>query len=414
MGRKLLVWTFAVAASSLVALGILLAGEIAYRAWFNVPSRGAMVDAELFPYQPYVVSTQPPRLVLGHSDSLLEGYFGHSECDAKGGVTARFNRQGFRSPEFDALSPKKDNEVRILITGGSASISWNVGEKCTLNNNLQRALSERYPERRFRVFNIGSGAWVSMQELIAVQLYSHMIDPDIVIAFDGFNDIEHAYHMPINRAYSQWMIDLAFNRYVNWLESDVKELFEQFKIVKAAKELLRSREVRGQSVKSETAELPKLAVRPTPGGLATRIESTDVNVATIKKRTDFDPHNRNTVDAYVRNLTHMGKVLSTEDVKLLIALQPALYLKTPKSSKEKEIFWGYGHEINFVVQGYARASDSLAELADREENVGFMDLSNAFNGVNETILLDYCHMNAMGYAMLGEQLAERVAMSLEL
>lgn len=60
---------------------------------------------------------------------ILEKYFHHGAlCDDEGKITFRSNSLGFRSPEFIPIPPKKEHEIRIIITGGSVSISWNVLE----------------------------------------------------------------------------------------------------------------------------------------------------------------------------------------------------------------------------------------------------------------------------------------------
>ena len=72
-------------------------------------------------------------------------------------------------------------------------------------------LTQRFPNKIFRVFNLGSGAWKSFQELIAIERYGIDIKPDLIIAFDGFNDITHSYNSDVRGAYAGWrMADAMF------------------------------------------------------------------------------------------------------------------------------------------------------------------------------------------------------------
>src|SRR5262249_2445970 len=154
------------------------------------------------------------NLLLGHGQNRLTGYFGSGgDCAEPDGTTARFNSIGFRSPEFVDLPPKQPNEFRIVITGGSVSISWGVSEACTLDSNLRRLLSERFPDKIVKVFNLGSAGWKSLQELIAIERYGLDIRPDLIIALDGFNDITHSFNSSQTSPYGGWRMTEAFERF---------------------------------------------------------------------------------------------------------------------------------------------------------------------------------------------------------
>lgn len=410
--KKVILYIFFLFISIILCLGLLLSLEIGFRLFVYEPSKGYMIDTALFPYHQYLVSSHQSNLILGKGNNILNSYFAHGECDDEGGVMVRFNSLGFRSPEFTNLPPKKVNEFRIIITGGSVAESWNIGEKCTLDRQLHEALTILHPEIDFKIFNLASGGWKSFQELIAIQLYGLDIQPDLVIALDGFNDVEHAYYMPINEAYSNGHIRMAFEKYKSWIKSGPLDLFKDFKIIYFIKGIFSPREVHAENYQS--SKYPRYAIKAEPGKLATQLESLPVRIEEIKARTDFDPYNRQVVDNYLKDIRLMARSVSTVNAYLIVALQPTLYLKNPLSSDEERVLWKYyAPEVNFVVQGYIRISEELTKLSKKEQNMIFCDLSNIFDGDNRTIHGDYAHMNNIGYGIVADKLAKIIAKHIE-
>ncbi|MEW5758331.1 MAG: hypothetical protein AB1755_02520 [Candidatus Omnitrophota bacterium] len=394
-------------------IGMLFFTEIAFRLFINKVPTGYLIDTELFTYQQYVVSSFPPDLILGKTKNVLESYFSKDECVDLGGAKARFNSYGFRSPEFKNLPPKKKNEFRIIITGGSVATSWAVGESCTLDKQLYERLKLRHPEVNFKIFNLAGAAWISFQELIAIQLFGINIDPDLVIALDGFNDIQHAYHMPINLSYSNGHIVNAFNRYKDWISAGPQQLFRDLKFIAYLKSFLTTRKYRKPSQTSDQSKrpkYPKTAFKPEPGKLASELQSLPVDLNVIKARTDFDPYNRQAVENYLKNITCMARSLDSIDSTLIVALQPTLFLKNPLSEQEKiNLYKYYEPEVNFCVQGYIRMIEGLEKLSRKEKNVIFCDLSRVFEGDNSTLIGDNVHTHKVGYGIIAERLTNVIS-----
>jgi len=395
--------------SACLVSGLYLWAELAFRALGYTPNRGALIDATLFTFAPYTVSSHPPNTVLGLGRNILDAYYSKDECLADDGGAARFNSLGFRGPEFPPPGSKRADELRVLISGGSASISWNIGEKCTLDALLQQRLETLLPGRRISIYNLGNGAWKSFQELVAMELFGLELEPDVVVHFSGFNDAFHAFSMPVNQAYSAGMINLAFQRYEAWLKGTPGGLLAEFRIGSALKTLLSPKPKVLDRPEEASPTAPELAAKPQPGGLATR-PSFPLDLDAIAKRGDFDPYNRQVVDNYLKNERLMSLALSTKGAVLVSALQPALYLKQPFSESEARMLTtGYGETVNFTVQAYLRLRQDLAALADRDPNVRFIDLSAPFNGSDETHFGDNVHFRKGGYRIVADRLAPVVA-----
>jgi lysophospholipase L1-like esterase len=403
--RNALFSLIAIVLSALLATGALVWAELAYRATGYNPNRGAFIDVNIFPYANYVVSTQKAGMAFGTSGTILDTYFPKdAECNEPNGVAARFNSAGYRGPEFP-IGPKKPNEVRIIVTGGSASISWNIGERCTLDTRLKERLTALSPGTEFTIINLGSGGWKSLQELIAIELHGLRLDPDVVIHFSGFNDSYHPFFMAVDQPYSAGMVQLAFQRYRDWVYATPRQFLSEFRIADAVVSLL-SPPVALDRPAEVATEYPEVAVAAKPGGsLSTKLHL-PLDLAAIARRTDFDPLSREVVDNYMENERLMARAVATKGAVLISALQPALYLKNTFADAEaKTLQTNYAHTVNFTVQNYLRLREDLAALASSEPNVKFVDYSAAFTGMPEQMFNDNVHFNKTGYSLIADKLA---------
>jgi hypothetical protein len=394
---------------SIMAMGLTVAADMVWRAISSPMDSGLGVDTSFYEYRDYVVTTQPANLVLGNSKHPFEGYYGPRSCAMPDGTTARFNGLGFRSPEFIDLPPKQPNEIRIVVTGGSVSMSHNVAEACTLDANLQRLLTQRVPNKIFKIFNLGSGAWKSFQELIAIQRYGIDIKPDLIIAFDGFNDITHSFNSDVRAAYAGWRMQEAYIRLHDWVWGRPLTSLQGIKIVHDFPILLNKLSFGLIPRAGAASRFPEFA---TGDSMATRFEL-PIDRQRIAQRTDFDPRNRTAVDLYLRNIKLMELIAQNSGSRILHVLQPMLYLKEPLSVAERGMLSTYEEMINYSVQGYLRMSPGLQEMTKGSDFGRYLDLSAPFQGDPETYFHDYAHMNPAGYRIVSARIADVIAEMLE-
>jgi lysophospholipase L1-like esterase len=93
----------------------------------------------------------------------------------------RFNRLGFRGEEIAV--PKPRPALRVAILGGSAVFGWGVRDRETFPTQLADRLGD------VEVVNGGLPAYNSTQEVILLQLHLLALEPDLVVVFDGLNDL---------------------------------------------------------------------------------------------------------------------------------------------------------------------------------------------------------------------------------
>jgi len=118
--------------------------------------------------QPYFMFSSPPNGQAGDGRQI------------------RFNSGGFRI-DGEVSMPKPPDEIRIFVVGGSTVV-----QGTTLADSIPGAIeaalrADGWP--RSRVYNFGVTAFLSGQELSLLVHRLAYLQPDLVIAYDGGNDL---------------------------------------------------------------------------------------------------------------------------------------------------------------------------------------------------------------------------------
>ncbi len=100
------------------------------------------------------------------------------------------NADGFRvpSPGYQLPKEKPPGQLRIAVLGGSLVELASTFE-VTLPGSLKSLLQRRYPGRDIEVINAGIQSCVSRQSIVELLVTVVDYHPDIVILYDGGNDI---------------------------------------------------------------------------------------------------------------------------------------------------------------------------------------------------------------------------------
>lgn len=106
----------------------------------------------------------------------------------------RHNSFGFRGREFTLSKP--DNTYRIAALGGSTTYSQGVDD---FEKSYPSLLEDYLRESGFEaveVINAGASGWTSHQNLINLQFRVLPLLPDLIIVYQGFNDIQARFVYP--------------------------------------------------------------------------------------------------------------------------------------------------------------------------------------------------------------------------
>ncbi len=106
------------------------------------------------------------------------------------GIAYYTDDNGFRVPAaaYRLSYEHKAGAIRIAVLGGSAVLMGSTWD-ATLPGSLQRALRAEWPGRDVEVINGGIVSAVSRQSVVELVLTVSAYRPDIVILYDGYNDL---------------------------------------------------------------------------------------------------------------------------------------------------------------------------------------------------------------------------------
>jgi hypothetical protein len=95
---------------------------------------------------------------------------------------------------LEAPPPKEDNEIRIVLTGGSAAQGWGGRTNADmfyrlLPTKLSQELQEHGQNCKVTVVNLAMGSTQIYQNFIALNKWAHPLQPDAIISFSGHNEI---------------------------------------------------------------------------------------------------------------------------------------------------------------------------------------------------------------------------------
>jgi lysophospholipase L1-like esterase len=95
---------------------------------------------------------------------------------------------------LEAPPPKENNEIRIVLTGGSAAQGWGGRTNADmfyrlLPARLNQDLREHGQNCKVTVVNLAMGASFIYQNFIALNKWAHPLQPDAIISFSGHNEL---------------------------------------------------------------------------------------------------------------------------------------------------------------------------------------------------------------------------------
>jgi hypothetical protein len=95
---------------------------------------------------------------------------------------------------LEAPPPKQDNEILLVLTGGSTAQGWGGRSNADmfyqlLPTKLTQELQERGQNCKVTVVNLAMGASQIYQNFIALNKWAHPLRPDAIISFSGHNEL---------------------------------------------------------------------------------------------------------------------------------------------------------------------------------------------------------------------------------
>jgi lysophospholipase L1-like esterase len=279
----------------------------------------------------------------------------------------RTNALGLRGRE--TALPKPAGRFRIVVLGGSAA--WGLGstsDERTLPGQLEAELHRLHPATEMDLLNAAQAGFVSGQELIHYHQEIEPLAPDIVLLFDGYNDIVADLGNPV-AGWPQGAEHLKM-RYEDFLRSG-----------RFGADLLLF--LRGSRA-FDLAYQRLAAVGPAAVAQAVTPEMT--------------------ARRYVENAAALARMIAPRP--LWIALQPVLATtRKPLAAEEMAVL----SEREQETPGYAaRVRDSFARMRDGATSAGIsvIPMEDALGSEPHRMFADECHFGDEAAHRLGRHIAE--------
>lgn len=303
----------------------------------------------------------------------------------------KINSHGLRGEEI--LST--DIRPRIIFLGGSAAFGQDVpSDQATIPALLEQSI------KTHRVLNAGVVGFLSGQEL--TYLVTDLIDmqPDLVIAYDGWNDLFDAIY-GVERGADELGFNSNFFSFEDQLDqhyqnqTSVLSSFNQFAKLSADHFLVTRRLWLGFANKS--------SANP---------QSVDLRSARNARILDA------AVQTYVRNISKMSTFSRAYNAKFVVVFQPELGQK-PNRTLEENGKLQRGMFATYYQQEFpALYREFVAKAKERltQAGVNWIDINEAeaFQQNSETIFLDPVHTNKQGNEIVTEIMRPRLQALLEL
>ncbi|HEV8144782.1 MAG TPA: SGNH/GDSL hydrolase family protein [Bryobacteraceae bacterium] len=273
------------------------------------------------------------------------------------------NREGFRAAELESYR----GSFLIEFLGGSVCLGVGTDPGPVLTERLEQALHQAGLERA-RVLNLCQSGATSAQELAIFLQYGLPLKPQVVISFNGANDLLHPQPTGDDEApnlpYRNRELEARF------AGSAARDLGRHLAVVRIAGRLAR----RGSSEGGGTA----------------------VELAAI-------------VDSYVQTLDSTRVLTEASGGLYAVALQPALHLEKPWSADESAMWRRRRPDRGEWIRSLARERFTFARTAlvawGAKTRTSFYDLTRVFRSTPEPVYSDSVHFTGeRGYRMLFEEL----------
>jgi len=268
--------------------------------------------------------------------------------------------------------PGGHDSLRLFVFGGSAVWGPWIRDAQTIPSCLSRALNDG-AHRRVEVTNFGESGFVSTQEVIQLMLELRKGNvPDEVVFYDGVNDVFSAFQngepgIPLNES----------NRVRSFQGEPLSEWVTSHSELLTGLTRLRAKLSAGRP-----------SITAAPSGAA-------------GPGADLEQLAERTLRVYEEN-ARMVEALGREyGFETFFIWQPALFSKERLSPAEASYRESFDAGLaQFFRSVYAIAPRAGAHLAH------FADFQGIFNGRDETVFIDYCHVKEQWDALIADAICQ--------
>lgn len=370
------------------AVALFLLGEAAARTW-NWARARTLTMTDLALYRATIVD---PALLAEQDGSRFIRFdpLGGYRLAPYQGRSVHVNALGLRGREVQVT--KRADTLRVLMLGGSTTFGFGAtSDDTTIPANLERILRQRlgFP---VEVLNAGVPGYDSAQEMAQLQQRWLRLRPDLVIIYDGANDL-----------YDSTLPDWAPNRTPTTARLERQVAFDFTGGAGSAPAPWGSFANAGLRLVGDVAG---------HSALVTKLAALGQRLAgALGGRPDAYRCNPAGIDVWVANVRTMVTLARANDAHVLVALNPVIgVVDKPLTQQEQAIALIDEQSGNLVPVRNAMFVDASLAMARAAARDGFpfVDLNQRLGAARATLFFDSYHLLDVGNAAVAEQLARAV------
>jgi lysophospholipase L1-like esterase len=306
---------------------------------------------------------------------LSDPFTGYSWQPGYQGEWLTINSLGFRGVEVSLEKPA--GTLRLAVVGGSAALGVGVHDDETIEAYLAAELTERL-NRPVEVINGAVTSFNSAQELAQILFRIMPLDPDMIIVYDGRNDIYFGLSPEWEPHYSPGLRDFQYH-----LASPQPRPFRQTPVG----HFLLTKTAIGVGLDQLSYFIWGRQSYGDGGELAMHPEA---------------------VEIYRRNLERMALIAQAEGVQIVFVLQPSLAAgNKPLTEAEREYIQVAQREgyYDLLATYYPLAASALTQAGQNTGTPAY-DFTTLFDAETETMYLDEVHLAPEGNQRVALHLAD--------
>ena len=331
---------------------------------------------------------------------MLHPYFGFGPS----GVDERLARHG------EAFTEDDGGRLDIVVAGGSVAVKF-------LRNYTEDLLEQvsadpRFAGREVRLLNLAHGGNKQPQHVIRLVVALGLgWRPDAVVLIDGYNELvfpaQNAHYdvEPFYPAFSQWGPLLPEGRDG---PAAREARYQERRQVERAETLVERLERWGLDHSAVVSQLAWWRMRPIAAAHRAALEELVASAAgegsPVPGARDLEPFDERLLDAavdvWVQHARSMHALCAERGIAFVHVLQPTRDDEGAKPLTADELADEQPDEWLWAVrEGYPRLRAAGERL--RSSGVRFVDASRIYEGIEEPLYVDRCHLNTRGNVLLG-------------
>ncbi len=306
------------------------------------------------------------------------------------GRSVTINSLGLRGAEV--MQPKPPGVFRVIVTGGSTTFGFGASsDSATIPAYLEQILRQQ-TGLKVEVINAGVPGYDSAQELVQLELRLLQLQPDMVIVYDGANDL-----------FDATLPDWAPNRtlYTGRLERQVRFAFTE----------------RGETAWSSfaNASLRLMGDLLSRSALITKVGKLAA-VAAGRGQLFGEPveeyrYNAGGIQLWVQNVSNIVALARAHNAQVLVAMSPVIGVVNKPLSRKEQVIALLDQQTGNLMPVRNAMFDQAARVMARvgaNQRFEFLNLNQQMQDYSPTLFFDSYHLLDDGNRAVAEQIALRI------